>query len=191
MEEKLDIELPKTKNSKPKLKKPTSTTKEEKKIQLKEKLESISKQIEDVRKQREELEIHKKSGNIISTSIETRYAKRKFQHPNIPYVYGELAWSPYLTKPVNYYPLTATKGIEKLRNLKHSGLRLEDLPAEDRPYKITTMRKIFHEEIMTANDFYFPEDQINTMGGRPVTVSSIALSWMLFVLIICDYLGTS
>ena len=102
---------------------------------LKEKLDTVTAQIEEVRRRRELLAPKKTKKHYTKKIDHSKKPKKSFNHPKLEFVYGEVAHSPYLTKPLDPYPESTFHVVEELRELKRKGVkRIAKLPKDKRPY---------------------------------------------------------
>ena len=73
--------------------------------------------------------------------------KLKFRHPNEDRVFGEIVYSPYMTKPEVKYNRKMYTVQAKLAELRKDGLSVRDLPESERPYDIKETRKALIKEV--------------------------------------------
>ena len=111
---------------------------------LKDKLDSVEVQIEEVRRQRELLAPKKDVKHYTKKIDHSKKPKKSFNHPKLEFVYGEVAHSPYLTKPLDPYPQSTFSVVEELRELKRKGVkRIAKLPKNKQPYDPKKIKNIF------------------------------------------------
>ncbi len=122
-----------------------------KRLSAEKKLEEINKQLAAIRKEREESS-SKKSGRVLGKRTDySKRPKKSFHHPNLEYVMGELIYSPYRTHPLAKYPEETFRMNDKLKDLRKSGCKFDDLPEQEKPYDVQQVRKSFVKEIANYN----------------------------------------
>ncbi len=85
--------------------------------------------------------------------------KLELHHPNLEYVYGQVLYSPYLTKPLDPYPQKTLKGVDKLNELKNKGYsKFKDIPQGERPYDVKAAKKEFIKEVIMYHPCYLATD---------------------------------
>jgi hypothetical protein len=166
---------------------PISTKKHD---NLKSKIEEITKQIQKLRIHRQSLDDDVKSifkRKIHSKSLKKRpqttnhpvhhtnakeqvYNRTRMCHPNLEFVLAEVSMSPYLTDPLAKYPTSTMKAIEKVRELRQSGLKFEEIPKDELPFDYEKVRDTFVNEILKAQEFRKSEE----FGRQPSIFSSSA-----------------
>ncbi len=91
----------------------------------------IEQQLQEIRRQKGELAAHKVTKLVRSKSIKsdyTRVPKKKFSHPKLKYVYGDIAYSPYTIAPTENYPSELYRVHEAINELKKSEGLAHTLP---------------------------------------------------------------
>jgi hypothetical protein len=122
------------------------------------KLDKVAAEIEEVRKRKELLAPKKEKKTYNTKKIDHRKPKRQLIHPKLDYVYGEVAFSPYLTKPLDPYPETTFTMVEELRELKRKGVKkIEHLPEDKRPYDPKKIKDIFINDVLKYEVSFLPK----------------------------------
>jgi hypothetical protein len=75
----------------------------------------------------------------------------KLYHPDKARVYGEVIYSPYLTRPNAQYPPVMYEVQAKLSNMRKKGLHFSDLPPEEVPYDLEATKKKFISDVIEFN----------------------------------------
>lgn len=146
----------------------------------KDKLVEIEKKLQEVKQQREKLSeadvlVLRSKTTVSAEKLQARYEiltkkpKKKFFHPKLEYIYAEVSLSPYMTDPNEAYPDTATKGLEKIHDLRFKNASVEELPFDKRE-----MKKKFVNDVLNSNEFYFPSavSLSPTNAGSKITTVS-------------------
>lgn len=150
-----------------------STVSSKKHDELRLKIEEVTKQIQKLRHDRQILDEEKRSlfskkvhGKVQRpqtsshpphNSKEQIYNRIRMSHPNLEYVIAEVSMSPYLTDPVDNYPISNLKTFEKIRDLRQKGLKYEDVPKAELPFDYEKVRDTFVNEILQAQAFRIAE----------------------------------
>ncbi len=131
-----------------------------------EKLEAINKQIADIRKQRQEATAS--DGRVMGLRIDySQRPKKTFHHPKLEYVYGEIVYSPYMTKPQEKYPEETFQMVGKLRDMKKKGLSFSDVPHEEKPYNERSVKNKFISEVVNYNPCFSPPEYVSVCSDAP------------------------
>ena len=121
---------------------------------LAKKLASIDEQLAEVARQKEALE--PKKDKHYTKKIDHSKKPKSFSHPKLDFVYGEVAFSPYLTKPLiltrdNFYE-------EELRELKRLGVnKINKLPKNKQPYDPKKVYKTFIDDVINYEVSFLPK----------------------------------
>ena len=143
-----------------------------------EKLEYINQKMAEVKRKRISLDTNKSSlkpkkgkkgkprdlsppstpmtrpGSPSSASLSFPKPKLKLLHPKLDLVFGEIMYSPYMTKPQDLYSREMYSMNAKLVAIKSSGQRIKDMPLEERPYNVKKLKDAFVEEVINFNPSY-------------------------------------
>ena len=102
---------------------------------LAKKLAKIDEELAEVARQKNILDPKKDKKHFPKKIDRSKKPKKSFSHPKLDFVYGEVAFSPYLTKPLDPYPETTFTVVEDLRELKRQGVnKIDKLPKDKQPY---------------------------------------------------------
>ncbi len=124
-------------------------------------IDELAVKINEIRKQRLEMDHKYTNSKAKKKKADPNRHKFKleFHHPNLEYVYGQVLYSPYLTKPLDPYPEKTLKGVDKLNELKSKGYyKFEDIPEEERPYDVKQAKKEFIKEVIKYHPSYLATD---------------------------------
>lgn len=128
----------------------------EKKPSVQDKLEEINNRLALVRRKiaGRKFESQKSISTAISSkkNSQTTSSYKKMHHPNLEYIFGEVVYSPYMTKPLDPYPKETFLIPEKLRELRQSGSKLKELPKDQQPFDVEAVKTRFIEEVVNYKD---------------------------------------
>ena len=93
-------------------------------------------------------------GSKSNSGLSFAKPKLKLLHPKLDLVFGEIMYSPYMTKPQDEYSKKMYRMNEKLKELKTHDVRIKDLPPKERPYNFTDIKEQFVDEVINFNPSY-------------------------------------
>jgi hypothetical protein len=128
---------------------PTSRQKSPQKKSATEKLDEITKQIHELRHQRHQTMIGQSKGRKFGPK--TDYSSRpirKLHHPKLEYIYGEIVFSPYLTKLSKPYPKEVYSMSAKLKDLKREGFDFASASPDQLPFDVKKTKNEFIREVV-------------------------------------------
>lgn len=117
---------------------------------LQEKLKELETKLAVVRlKKKEILRTDCSSSKIKSPKTDfDKFPKKVLHHPKLEYIMGEVAHSPYLTKPLDPYTPSTINMVYELRAMKKEGIKLKDLPKEEQPFDPVKIKQQFMKEVI-------------------------------------------
>jgi hypothetical protein len=80
--------------------------------------------------------------------------KLKLLHPKLDLVFGEIMYSPYMTRPQDQYSKKMYRMNERLKDLKNYDIKIRDLPPAERPYEFKDIKAQFVKEVINFNPSY-------------------------------------
>lgn len=127
------------------------------------KIAILSEKINEIRKQRLEMQISLEhdSKKKVTRKTEKEHINKRFHHPNLEYVYGEVIYSPYLVKPLDPYPKETFEVVDELREFKRKGYKYKDIPKGEAPYDVGAAKKIFIKEVIQYHPSYLMTEVSN------------------------------
>ena len=125
---------------------------------LAKKLAKIDEELAEVARQKNILDPKKDKKHFPKKIDRSKKPKKSFSHPKLDFVYGEVAFSPYLTKPLDPYPETTFTVVEDLRELKRQGVnKIDKLPKDKQPYDPKKVKKTFIEDVINYEVSFLPK----------------------------------